>query len=52
MVIKLDPLKAPADVARELYRVARKQGRTGDAIAPIMQACAHTCMRLHSHRTF
>lgn len=38
-VINLDPLKAPADTAKDLYKVARKQDRTGDAIMPVMQAC-------------
>ena len=38
VLIKLDPLKAPADVAKDLYKVARKQDRTGDAIMPVIQA--------------
>ncbi len=38
VVIQLDPLKAPADTAKDLYKVARKQDRTGEAIMPVMQA--------------
>ena len=38
-MIKLDPLKAPTDTAKDLYKVARKQDRTGDAIMPVMQVC-------------
>ena len=39
VVIRLDPLKAPADIAEDLYKVARKQDRTGGAIMPVIQAC-------------
>lgn len=38
MVIKLDPRKQPAQAVEDLYKAARKQDRTGDAIMPIMQA--------------
>lgn len=53
VVIKLDPLKAPADTAEDLYKVARKQDRTGGAIMPIIQArmllsSQITCL-LHEH---
>lgn len=39
IVIKLDPRKPPAQAVEDLYKAARKQDRTGDAIMPIMQAC-------------
>ena len=44
VVIQLDPLKAPAETAKDLYKVARKQDRTGSAIFPIIQAWAHPVM--------
>ena len=44
VVIQLDPLKAPAEAAKDLYRVARKQDRTGSAIFPIIQACTYPVM--------
>ncbi len=46
VIIQLDPLKAPAETAKDLYKVARKQDRTGSAIFPIIQACAHPVMPL------
>ena len=38
IVIELDPRKQPAQAVEDLYKAARKQDRTGDAIMPIMQA--------------
>ena len=55
VVIKLDPMKAPAETAKDLYKVARKQDRTGNAIMPIMQARAASepsCTSLLRQRCF
>lgn len=37
VTIALDRAVAPSETAAALYRVARKQGRTGEAIAPIVE---------------
>ena len=37
VTIALDRAVPPAETAAALYRVARKQGRTGQAIAPILE---------------
>lgn len=37
VTIQLDRSKPPSETAEGLYKAARKQDRTGDAIAPIIE---------------
>ena len=37
VIIHIDPSKPPSESAEALYRSARKQDRTGGAIAPIIE---------------
>ena len=46
--VPLDPcgMKSPNDVAEALYKAARKQRRTEDAIAPLMRARPCFCLTM------
>lgn len=37
VTIPLDPAVAPTETAATLYKIARKQDRTGEAIAPVIE---------------